>query len=97
MIPGTVVKEGIFFYGSKAQCDVCIVRSFARYGTGDLNDPPEISNDIDSPTYYLYWGSTTKRGQFNAGGGAYSSLAEAIVAAETAPGIGPSVRWASET
>jgi hypothetical protein len=72
---------------------VRIVRSPVRYGSGDHDDPPHLADDRAVKTFYLEYGSTTARGEFNAGGGPYDSLAEAIAAVEAAPGISDSVRW----
>lgn len=93
MFPGTVVKKGTYIYDSSVECDLCIIYSHIRYGSGDYEDPSDIADDIEVDTYYLYFGSTTERGKFNAGGGGYPSLSEAMVAAENAPGIGRTVRW----
>jgi len=89
----TIVKEGTFVYDGRIQCDVRIVHSPIRYGSGDYEDPPEIENDLEQDTFYIHYGSTTERGVFNAGGGGYPSLAEAMAAAEAAPGIGSTIRW----
>lgn len=88
-----IVKEGTFLYDDCVECDICIVYCAVRYGSGDYEDPPEIENDVDVNTYYLWFGSTTERGRYNAGGGGYSSLAEAMENAESRPGFGSSVRW----
>lgn len=90
---GTVVKSGTFLYNGITECDLCIILSPIRYGTGDCDDPPHIANDTEEKTYYLYFGSTTERGKFNAGGGGYPSVEEAVAAAECAPGIGATVHW----
>jgi hypothetical protein len=75
------------------ECDVQIVYSPIRYGSGDYEDPPEIENDQEIDTYYIEYGSTTARGEFKTGGGGCSSLEEAMDAVQRAPGIGSSVRW----
>ncbi len=93
MAPDSVVKRGTFLYGGTVECDVCVVLSPVRHGSGDDQDPPEIANDIKVDTYYLYFGSTTERKHFNAGGGGFPSLGEAMAAAERAPGIGTTIRW----
>ena len=80
-------------YDGLVLCDVKIDLSPVRWGSGDDEDPPELSDDLVQPTYYLWWGSTTERGRFNVGGGGYATLALAQAAAEAAPGIGPTVRW----
>ncbi len=89
-----IVATGTFLYAG-TECDLHIVFSPVRYGSGDSADEPEIANDSVADTYYVQYGSTTQRGIFNAGGGSYPSLAEARSAAEAAPGIGPTVRWSS--
>lgn len=89
----TSVKAGTFLYAGAIECDVRIVLSRIRYGSGDDEDPPEIANDLDRETYYVWYGSTTHRGVFNAGAGGYPSLAEAMLAAESALGVGSSLRW----
>lgn len=89
----TLVMEGTFLYDGFIECDVCIVRSPIRYGSGDYEDPPEIYNDLERDTFYVYYGSTTERGRYTAGGGGYPSLEEAMAGAESAPGIGGSVTW----
>jgi hypothetical protein len=89
----TIVKEGTFLYDGEIECDVRIVHSPIRYGSGDYEDPPEIENDLQRDTFYIQYGSTTERGIFNAGGGGYPSLTEAVAGAESAPGIGSTIRW----
>lgn len=89
----TIAKTGCFTYASKVTCDLRIIRSPIRYGSGDHDDPPELADDQSVETFYVEYGSTTERGTFTAGGGVYDSLEEAIAAAEAAPGIGDSVRW----
>ena len=89
----TLVKEGTFLYDGIVVCDVLIVHSPIRYGSGDHEDPPEIYNDLERDTFYIYYGSTTERGRYNAGGGGYPSLEEAMAGAVYAPGIGRSVTW----
>lgn len=89
----TVIKEGTFFYDGSIECDVRIVHSPIRYGSGDYEDPPELENDFQRDTFYVQYGSTTERGIFSAGSGGYPSLREAVVGAESAPGIGSTIRW----
>jgi hypothetical protein len=87
-----VVATGTFLYDNTIECDICIVYSPVRFGSGDYEDLPELENDIEVDTYYLWFGSTTERNYFNAGGG-FSSLQEAMKNAESRPGFGNSVRW----
>ena len=44
-------------------------------------------------TYYVWYGSITERGVYNAGGSGYGSLQEAVSAVERSSGIGLTVRW----
>ena len=89
-----MVATGTFVYAG-TECDLRIVLSPVRYGSGDYEDELELANDSLTDTYYVQYGSVTERGIFNAGGGGYLSLAEARSAAEAAPGIGTTVRWCS--
>ncbi len=57
-----VVMEGTFLYDGKVECDLRIVRSAVRYGSGDYEDPPEIADDTEKTTFYIQFGSTTQRG-----------------------------------
>ena len=89
----TVVKEGTFCYDSDIECDIRVIRSTVRYGSGDPEDSPQIANDVEQTTFYIQYGSTTERGVFNAGGCGYPRLAEAAAAAVESPGIGNTIRW----
>lgn len=88
-----IVATGTFLYDGTIECDLRIVFSPVRYGSGDNEDLPDIANDTVTDSYYVQYGSIAQRGSFNAGGGGYPSLAEARLAAEAAPGVGPTVRW----
>jgi hypothetical protein len=88
-----VVKTGTFLYDETIKCDIRIVRSPIRYGTGDHDDPPEEANDQDREVFYVQFGSTTERGKFNSGCSGKASLEDAVLAAETASGIGHTVQW----
>lgn len=91
-----VVAAGTFVYAGH-ECALRIVFSPVRYGTGDDEDEAEIADDRTVDTFYIQYGSTTQPGVFNAGGGGHPSLAAARSAAEAAPGIGSTVRWAPDT
>lgn len=88
-----IVKSGTFLYDGSVLCAVCIAFSALRFGTGDYEDSPDVSLDAEIETYYVFFGSTTERECYNASGGGYSSLAEAIANVEQRPGFGPSVKW----
>jgi hypothetical protein len=92
-----IVKTGTFLYDDSVLCDVCIAYSSVRFGTGDREDPPDIAEDAEIDTYYVWFGSTTERGKYNAGGGGYPSLVEAIANVENRPGFGKTVRWSSSS
>lgn len=89
----TVVMEGSFVYDGTIECDIRIVHSPIRYGSGDYEDPPEIADDVQCDTYYVQYGSTTARGVFTSGGMGFPSLSEAMTSAESVAGPGPTVRW----
>lgn len=88
-----VVATGTYLHAGTFECDLRIVFSPVRYGSGDYADPPDIGDDVVTDTYYVQYGSTTQRGFFNAGGGGYPSLAEARSAAEAALGADRKVEW----
>lgn len=88
-----VVKNGTFLYDGTVTCDVRIVRSRMRPGSGDWQDPPELADDQYGEFFQVQYGSTTARGHFHAMGGGGASLQEAIAVAESAPGIGNTVQW----
>jgi hypothetical protein len=91
-----IERFGTFLYAGSVECDIRVVRSSTRFGSGDYEDPPDLRDDVEIETFYIEYGSTTDRGVFNAGGGAYSSLAEAIAAAEASLGPSARLRWANE-
>ena len=86
--------RGSYLYDGSVSCELCIVLSLVRYGTGDYEDEADIAEDAPIEAYYLYYGSPASQAQFNSGGGGYASLADAMAGAERAPGIGATVRWA---
>jgi len=88
-----VIKNGTFLYDGTILCDVRIVCSQTRPGSGDLQDASEWAEDHHAEFFYVQYGSTTARGQFNSHGGGCASLQEAMAAAESAPGIGNTVLW----
>ncbi len=92
--PGeSVVQAGTFLYDGQVVCDLRIVLGPVRRGTGDYEDPPEVSDDADQDTFYIQYGSTTSRGVFNAGGGGFPTLSAAVAHVESMPGFGNTVRW----
>jgi hypothetical protein len=89
-----VVKTGTFQYDGQITCDVRIVRGPNCYGSSDCEEPSDIADDHKRETFYIQYGSTTERGRYNAGGGGYLTLSDAIAVVEAAPGFGCTVRWA---
>ncbi len=71
-----VVKAGTFLYDEVITCDVRIVYSPVRHGSGDPVDPPEQDEQRDS--YYLQYGGTERRGVFIGGSGCFDTLEEAM-------------------
>ena len=90
---GRVVKTGTFVYAETVECDVCIVHSNVRYGTGDEDDPPGIESDAAIDSYYVLYGSTVQRGTFTSTSAAYDTLREAELGAELQLGSQARVRW----
>lgn len=88
-----VIKNGTFLYDGTVLCDLRIVRSEMRSGSGDYEDPPELANDQYGEFFYVQYGSTTERGNFNSSGVSCATLEDAIALAESAPGIGNTVKW----
>ncbi|MCL4296450.1 MAG: hypothetical protein KJ077_12010 [Anaerolineae bacterium] len=77
-----VVKEGTAVYDKAVPYEVRIIQSPIRYGSGDYEDPPEIYEDTLVKCYYVWYESLTEQGSFNAGGGVFPTLAEAMAKAE---------------
>jgi hypothetical protein len=94
LFPGeSVVQAGTFLYDDQVVCDLRIVLSPVRYGSGDYEDPPEMADDVNQDTFYIQYGSTTARGVFNASGGGFPTLSAAVAHVESVPGFGSTVRW----
>ena len=94
--PGeTVVKTGTFLYDSAVECDIRIVHSPIRYGSGDYEDPPDVQHDVECDVFYVHFGSTTQRGIFNACSSSFSSLPEAVAAVDAMPGVGSTILWSA--
>ena len=65
-------RLGTFLYDELVTCDVRIVYSSTRRGSGDLVEPPEEDEHRDS--YYLQYGGTEHRGVFIGGSGCFDIL-----------------------
>ena len=77
------IKRGKCFYNNAAEYEVRIVKWHIHYGTGDYDDPPKIQDDINADCYYVLYEDLIKKGVFNAGGGGFLSLDEAVNSIET--------------
>ena len=77
----TTVKTGTYLYAGEIMCDVRIVHSLIRCGSGDPVEPPEQDEQRDS--YYLEYGGTARRGVFVGGGGCFDTLEAAMHYAKT--------------
>jgi hypothetical protein len=88
-----VVKTGSFLYAPGVKCEIRIVHSPVRYGTGDQDDPPEIANDVEANSYYVQFGSPAQPGVFVAGSVAFPSLKEAMLGAAEQLGAQRALRW----
>ncbi|MDP2440431.1 MAG: hypothetical protein U1D36_21860 [Hydrogenophaga sp.] len=85
------VKHGLWFYGGVTTCHVRIVRHHTLYGTGDADDPPELSADRETECYYILYDKPHAQPPWLDGGAALS-LREAVFLAERK--LGPVVSWA---
>lgn len=94
MVLGEIVRRGTFLYAGVKETEVRIVRSPIRYGTGDYEDPPEISDDAEIPTYYVEYVSTFEKDVFHTGGGAFDTAEEAATAVAAA--VGQSLAWSAD-
>jgi hypothetical protein len=72
----SVVKTGTYLYAGRVVCDVRIIHSPIRYGSGDPVEPPVQDEQRDS--YYLQYGGTGRRDAFIGGGGCFDTLDEAM-------------------
>ena len=76
------IKQGRCAYGNTREYCVKIVKWEVLYGTGDYEDPEEIREDRDIECYYVLYEDLVRKGIFNAGGGGFLSLEEAISSVE---------------
>ena len=92
--PGeVVVQEGTFLYAAEVECRLRVIHSPVLYGTGDVEDEPEVSQDQDIECFYVEYGATTDASTFVARSQAFHSLQEALHGASNQLGPGSSVRW----
>ena len=89
----SVVKQGTFLYAGAIVCDIRILKTDLRPGTGDQEDPPAWRDDQEGEFFTIQYGSTTARGEFSAGGGWFASLEEAMDQARAAVGTNGGLNW----
>jgi hypothetical protein len=77
-----VIKEGTAIYDKNVPYEVRITQSPVWYGSGDDEDTPKVREDRPMKCYYVWYESLTEQGRFNASGGAFLTLAEAMAQAE---------------
>ena len=77
-----VVADGEWLYDSIMPCRVVILSESIFPGSGDYEDPSEIAEDRDVPCFSVWYQNLTYRKDFNAGGGCYMTLEEAIEGVE---------------
>ena len=92
----TIVKQGTFLYADTVVCEIRIIKTNIRPGSGDYEDPPEIADDSAGEFYDVEFGSTTERGVYQSSIRGFETLNEALRAAESAPGIGATIFWFDE-
>ena len=62
-----IMKRGILLYDNVLEYSIIIVESNILYGTGDYEDPPEISEDKECLCYYAWCDSPNKQNEFSSG------------------------------
>ncbi len=72
------IKQGKCIYNSSKEYKVKIIKWDILYGTGDYEDPEEIREDRNIECYYIFYEDLVREGLFNAGGGSFLTLEEAI-------------------
>jgi hypothetical protein len=88
---GEVVKTGTWLYANEIPCDVRIVRTEGRPGSGDYEDPPELREDQPGAWFRVDFAAAGERGSFSVGGGYWPALDVAMREAErVVPGP---IRW----
>ena len=84
-----IEKKGFCLYDNDSEYEVRIIKWHTRYGTGDYEDPIEIREDQIIECYYVWFENMIDKGIFNASGGSYLTLDEAIKSVEARV----QVRW----
>jgi hypothetical protein len=94
-LDGQIVLEGTWLHAGTTRSRIVILRRDKWYGTGDREDPPEVSDDREIETFEVRYDAAADTRRFAAGGGQYLTLDSARAGAEAA--CGPSVVWKSDS
>lgn len=86
-----IVAKGEWKYGGTTPCLIVVQREDTWPGTGDFEDPPEIAEDRRMPCFSVWYENPSCKGTFNAGGGYFLSLEDAIE--ETTKKVQGPVMW----
>ena len=78
-----VIRRGKCLYDDSKEYEVKILKWHIFYGTGDYEDSPEIRDDRDVECYYVFYENLIEKGSFNACGGGFLSIDEAVRSVET--------------
>ncbi|NFT06667.1 hypothetical protein FDF26_06230 [Clostridium botulinum] len=77
-----VVLKGTWLYDGCITCHIRIIKWHTLYGSGDYEDPPEISDDKEIECYYVIFESIIDKGKIASSRGGFLTLSEAITEAE---------------
>jgi len=73
-----IVAKGEWKYGGITPCLIVVQQEDTWPGSGDFEDPPEITEDRKVACFSVWYENPSSKGNFNAGGGYFLSLEEAI-------------------
>ena len=76
----TILARGEWKYGGVTPCSVIIQAETRWPGTGDYEDSPEVADDREMPCVSVWYESLENKEKFNAGGGYFLTVEEAIEA-----------------
>lgn len=88
---GEVVAVGTWLYDGSVKAEVTIQKMPILFGSGDYQDPPEIREDREVESYYIWFAPAGEPGEFRAGGGAELTLEKAKRRAEEL--VGQEISW----
>ncbi len=84
MINKKIVKKGTFLYDENIVCDLEIIQTSVRHGTGDPYDPKEIREDKKGTFYFIRFSSPFGRNKGLSQSFYHNNLKDAIKEAESA-------------